>query len=161
MGSPSSGLPVEGIRLPGEDSSPGVRAHQSVVDITSRSRKTARWDRRNGLPGRTKKPIKKARKIAALKPLDNIDPIQGTSGSNREAESTDAPARGGLLGSSSPPALPTHSEMKRSSQWSTPGEACFFVVMKRGNARGAKGAGYRHWRGSTGNGGNPNSNGRR
>ena len=32
--------------------------------------------RRNGLPGRTKKPIKKARMIAALKPLDNIGPIQ-------------------------------------------------------------------------------------
>jgi hypothetical protein len=28
--------------------------------------------------------------------LDNKDPIQGTSGSNREAESTDAPERGGL-----------------------------------------------------------------
>jgi hypothetical protein len=51
-------------------------------------------ERRNGIPGRTKKPIKKARKIAALKPLDNKEPIQGTSGSNREAESTDAPVRG-------------------------------------------------------------------
>ena len=29
--------------------------------------------------------------------LDKKSPIQGTSGSNREAESTDAPARGGLL----------------------------------------------------------------
>jgi hypothetical protein len=29
--------------------------------------------------------------------LDKQSPIQGTSGSNREAESTDAPARGGLL----------------------------------------------------------------
>src|SRR5215467_12594560 len=29
------------------------------------------------------------------------------------------------------------------------------VVVKRGNARGAKGAGHRHWRGSTGNGRNP------
>jgi len=35
---------------------------------------------------------------------------KGTSGSNREAESTDAPERGGLPRSSSPPALPTHSE---------------------------------------------------
>ena len=40
---------------------------------------------------------------------------KGTSGDNREAESTDAPERG---------ALPV-------------------VVMKRGNARGAKGAGHR------------------
>ena len=56
--------------------------------------------RRNRLSGRTKKPIKKERKFVALKPLDNIDPIQGTSGTNREAESTDAPARGGLLHSS-------------------------------------------------------------
>src|SRR5467141_1389236 len=39
---------------------------------------------------------------------------KGTSGSNREAESTDAPERGGLPRSSSPPALPTHSDMKRS-----------------------------------------------
>src|SRR5262245_56428200 len=39
------------------------------------------------------------------------------------------------------------------------GADCLVVVMKRGNARGAKGAGHRHWRGSTGNG--RNSNGRR
>ena len=58
---------------------------------------------------------------------------KGTSGSNREAESIDAPVRVGLLQ----------------------------VVMKRGNARGAKGAGHRHWRGSTGNGRNPMFNGRR
>ena len=32
--------------------------------------------------------------------LDKKSPIQGASGSNREAESTDAPARGGLLRSS-------------------------------------------------------------
>jgi hypothetical protein len=38
---------------------------------------------------------------------------KGASGSNREAESTDAPARGALPRSSLPPALPTHSEMKR------------------------------------------------
>src|SRR6516162_8216930 len=56
--------------------------------------------RRNRLSGRTKKPIKKGRKFVALKPLDNIDPIQGTSGSNREAESTDELVRGGLLRSS-------------------------------------------------------------
>ena len=39
---------------------------------------------------------KKEKEIAALKLLDNKEPIQGTSGSNREAESTDAPERGGL-----------------------------------------------------------------
>ena len=43
---------------------------------------------------------KQERKIAALKPLDNKSPIQGASGSNREAESTDAPERGGLPRSS-------------------------------------------------------------
>jgi hypothetical protein len=43
---------------------------------------------------------KQEREIAALKPLDNKDPIQGASGANREAESTDAPGRGGLLRSS-------------------------------------------------------------
>ena len=41
------------------------------------------------------------------------------------------------------------------------GADCLVVVMKRGNARGAKGAGHRHWRGSTGNGRNPLINGRR
>jgi hypothetical protein len=35
---------------------------------------------------------------------------KGASGSNREAESTDAPERGGLPRSSSPPALPAHNE---------------------------------------------------
>src|SRR5580704_1778730 len=49
---------------------------------------------------------------------------KGTSGSNREAESTDAPAR-------------AH---------------CLVVVMKRGNARGAKGVGHQRWIGSTSNG---------
>ena len=43
---------------------------------------------------------KQEREIAALKPLDNKNPIQGASGSNREAESTDAPVRGGLPRSS-------------------------------------------------------------
>src|SRR6516165_9590173 len=42
-----------------------------------------------------------------------------------------------------------------------PAQGCFFVVMKWGNARGAKGAGHRHWHGSTGNGRNPMFNGRR
>src|SRR5947208_11992211 len=41
------------------------------------------------------------------------------------------------------------------------GADCSVVVMKRGNTRGAKGAGHRHWRGSTGNGRNPMFNGRR
>ena len=58
---------------------------------------------------------------------------KGTSGSNREAESTDAPERGGLP----------------------------VVVMKRGNARGAKEAGHRHWIGPTGNGRSPSFDGRR
>src|SRR5215467_12671416 len=35
------------------------------------------------------------------------------------------------------------------------------VVMKRGNARGAKGVGHQRWIGSTGNGRNPIINGRR
>ena len=41
------------------------------------------------------------------------------------------------------------------------GADCSVVVMKRGNARGAKGAGHRHWVGSTGNGRSPTLNGRR
>src|SRR5260370_10212116 len=46
------------------------------------------------------------------------------------------------------------------------GADCFVVVMKRGNARGAKGAAHRHLLGSTGvgstdDGRNPMSNGRR
>src|SRR6516162_3314467 len=41
------------------------------------------------------------------------------------------------------------------------GADCSVVASKRGNARGAKGAGHRHWRGSTGNGRNPMINGRR
>ena len=45
-----------------------------------------------------------------LETLDGHAKGKGTSGSNREGESTDAPERGGLPRSSSPPALPTHSE---------------------------------------------------
>src|SRR6516164_7141387 len=41
------------------------------------------------------------------------------------------------------------------------GADCSVLVMKRGNARGAKGAGHRHCFGSTGNGRNPMINGRR
>src|SRR5205809_5993364 len=48
--------------------------------------------------------------------LDGDAKGKSTSGYNREAESTDAPARADR----------------------------FVVVMKRGNARGAKGAGHRH-----------------
>ena len=35
------------------------------------------------------------------------------------------------------------------------GAHCLVVVMKRGNARGAKGVGHQRWIGSTGNGTNP------
>ena len=87
---------------------PGKRRARGKVSATANldsscARPTLQYcgsGRRNRLSGRTKKPIKKGRKFVALKPLDNIDPIQGTSGTNREAESTDAPARGGLLCSS-------------------------------------------------------------
>jgi hypothetical protein len=41
------------------------------------------------------------------------------------------------------------------------GADCLVLAMKRGNARGAKGAGHRHWIGSTSNGTNPIVNGRR
>jgi hypothetical protein len=40
------------------------------------------------------------------------------------------------------------------------GAHCSAVLMKRGNARGAKGAGYRHCLGPTGNGRSPMRNGR-
>src|SRR5215831_12121283 len=41
------------------------------------------------------------------------------------------------------------------------GAHCLVVVMKRGNARGAKGVGHQRWIGSTGNGRSPIINGRR
>src|SRR6266849_5180372 len=41
------------------------------------------------------------------------------------------------------------------------GADCLVVATKRGNARGAKGAGHRHWIGSTGNGRNRIISGRR
>src|SRR5580704_9620090 len=41
------------------------------------------------------------------------------------------------------------------------GAHCLVVVMKRGNARGAKGVGHQRWIGSTSNGRNPIINGRR
>src|SRR5713226_9263695 len=77
---------------------------------------------------------KQEREIAALKPLDNKDPIQGASGANREAESTDAPGRGGLLRSSD--------------------EAGVMPVERRERAIAI-------WLGSTGNGRNPMFNRRR
>src|SRR5262249_35915982 len=41
------------------------------------------------------------------------------------------------------------------------GADCLVVASKRGNARGAKEAGHRHWIGSTGNGRSPIISGRR
>src|ERR1700745_310909 len=41
------------------------------------------------------------------------------------------------------------------------GAHCLVVVMKRGNARGAKGVGHKRWIGSPGNGRSPIINGRR
>ena len=60
----------------------------------------ARVGAKKRLPDRTKKLMKDKGAPALPKHLDKQSPIQGTSGSNREAESTDAPARGGLLHSS-------------------------------------------------------------
>ena len=76
--------------------------------------------RRNGIPDRTKKPTKKARKRdrRSESALHNKEPIQGTSG---------ATAR---------PKVP----MRRR------GTDCLVVVTKRGNAHGAKGAGHRRLR---------------
>ena len=52
------------------------------------------------LSDRTKKLMKDKRCAGVPKLLDKKSPIQGTNGSNREAESTDAPERGGLPRSS-------------------------------------------------------------
>src|ERR1700730_9804477 len=75
---------------------------------------------------------------------------QGTSGSDREAESTDAPERGGLPRSSShrlcrPTANETLLSHCRVVGIELRRRVCFFVVLKRGNARGAKGVGHRRW----------------
>src|SRR6202022_560546 len=75
---------------------------------------------------------------------------KGTSGSNREAESTDAPERGGLPRSSShrlcrPTANETLLSHCRVVGIELRRRVCFFVVLKRGNARGAKGVGHRLW----------------
>ena len=69
-----------------------------------------------------------------------------------ERENLAGDAKGkGTSGESARPKVPMHRS----------GSDCSIVVMKRGNARGAKGAGHRHWIGSTGNGRNPIINGRR
>jgi hypothetical protein len=60
----------------------------------------ARVGAKKRLSDRTKKLMKDQGVPALPEHLDKQSPIQGTSGSNREAESTDAPARGGLLRSS-------------------------------------------------------------
>ena len=72
--------------------------------------------RRNGIPDRTKKPIKKARKqeskIAALKPLDNRKPIQAQAA----------------------PTVRLKVPMRRR------GADCLVVATKWGNAHGARGS---------------------
>ena len=70
----------------------------------------ARVGTKKRLSDRTKKLTKDKRCAGGPKLLDKKSPIQGTSSSNYEAESIDALIRVGLLHSSSPPALPTHSE---------------------------------------------------
>ena len=62
----------------------------------------ARVGTKERLSDRTKELMKnkKGAPTGGPKLLDKKSPIQGTSGSNREAESTDAPERGGLPRSS-------------------------------------------------------------
>ena len=57
-------------------------------------------DEETGFSDRTKKLMKDKRCAGVPKLLDKKSPIQGTSGANREAESTDALERGGLPRSS-------------------------------------------------------------
>jgi hypothetical protein len=58
------------------------------------------------------------------------------SGFRMELENLSGDAKGkGTSGETARPKIPT--------RW--PGADCFVVVMKRGNARGAKGAGHRRW----------------
>src|SRR5439155_17714060 len=110
---------------PGVDPSPGISSEDVLIPTErhpacrQREARPGSGTERENLPGDAKG--------------------KGTSGSNCEAESTDAPERGGL---------------PRSSDEAE----C--------NARGAKGAGHRHLLGSTGvgstdDGRNPISNGRR
>jgi len=107
-----------------------VRRPTLTAPARARLCNTAGRGEETGFPGRTKKPMKKARKRSRLKPLDNRNPIQAPT------------AR---------PKVP----MRRL------GAHCLVVVMKRGNARGAKGVGHQRWIGSTGNGRSPIINGRR
>src|SRR4030081_3861395 len=102
---------------PGGDPSSGI----SLGDVLRLPKRHPAYRRREAQPG----------SCMERENLDGDAKGKGASGSNREAESTDAPA------------------------------SCFVVALKRGNARGAKGAGHRHWLGSTGNGRNPMFNGRR
>ena len=81
---------------PGGDPSSGI----SLEDVLRLTKRHPACRRREAQPGsRTER-----------ENLADDAKGKGTSGSNREAESTDAPSRGGLLRSSLPPALPTHSE---------------------------------------------------
>src|SRR4030088_2251685 len=73
---------------------------------------------------------------------------KGTSGSNREAESTDAPERGGLPRSSShrlcrPTANETLLSHCRVVGIELRRRVCFFAVLKRGNACCAMEVGHR------------------
>jgi len=68
--------------------------------------------------------------VGVPKLLDKKSPIQGASGSNREAESTDAPARGGLLRSSDEASVMLVERRERaiaigSGQPATGGTRCF------------------------------------
>src|SRR6266849_10357752 len=71
---------------PGGDPSSGI----SLEDVLRLSKRHPACRRREAQPG----------SCAERETLDGDAKGKGTSGSNREAESTDAPARGGLLRSS-------------------------------------------------------------
>jgi hypothetical protein len=105
---------------PGGDPSSGI----SLGDVLRRPKRHPACRRREAQPG----------SCTERENLDGDAKGKGTSGSNREAESTDAPARGGLLRSSD--------------------EAGVMPVERRERAIAI-------WLGSTGNGRNPMSNGRR
>ena len=105
---------------PGGDPSSGI----SSVDVLIRTERHPACRQREARPG----------SCTERENLDGDAKGKGTSGANREAESTDAPARGGLL---------------RSSE-----EAGVMPVERREQAIAI-------WLGSTGNGRNPMFNGRR
>src|ERR1700716_3958191 len=120
---------------PGGDPSSGI----SLGGVLRRPKRHPACRRREAQPG----------SCTERENLDGDAKGKGASGSNREAESTDAPARGGLLRSSShrlcrPTANETLVSHCRVVGIQLRRRVCFFVVMKRGNARGAKGAGHRH-----------------